>query len=124
MNYFNTVYNSLLKPTSKINSLDIVLESNGEYSTPPSNNYTPINDKLQTSFLKPISNISSGNPIKQSTTSTTSTSSTSTTSTSSTSTSSISSTSNYNPPSTNLSTSNNYKEESPFSKFKIWGQKS
>lgn len=114
MNYFNTAYNSIFKSPPKINNLDIILESNGEYSTPPSNNYTLINDKLQTSFLKPVSNISSSNPTKQSTTSTTST----------TSTSSTFSTSNYNPPSTNLSTSNKHKEESPFSKFKIWGQKS
>ncbi len=102
MNYFNAVYNSIFKSPPKINNLDIILESNGEYSTSPSNNYTPINDKLQTSFIKPVSNISSSNPTKQST----------------------SSTSNYNPPSTNLSTSNKHKEESPFSKFKIWGQKS
>lgn len=105
MNYFNTVYNSLFKTTPKINNLDIVLESNGEYSTTSSNNYTPINDKLQTSFLKPVSNISSGNSINQSSTS-------------------ITTTSDYNPPSTNLSTPNKCKEESPFSKFKIWGQKS
>ena len=72
MNYFNTAYNSIFKSPPKINNLDIILESNGEYSTPPSNNYTPINDKLQTSFLKPVSNISSSNPTKQSTTSTTS----------------------------------------------------
>ena len=29
----NTIYNSLLKPTPKINNLDIVLESDGKYST-------------------------------------------------------------------------------------------
>ena len=107
MNYFNTVYNSLFKSTPKINNLDIILESNGEYTAPPSNNYTPINDKLQISILKSNSNISPFNPTLP----------TSTTSTSIP-------TSNYNPPSNNLSTPNKSKEESPFSKFKIWGQKS
>ena len=33
MNYFNTVYNSIFKSPQKINNLDIILESNGEYST-------------------------------------------------------------------------------------------
>ena len=105
MNYFNTLFNSLFKSTPKINSLDIILESNGEYTAPPPNNYTPINDKQQTSILNSNSNISPFNP-------TTSTASTAIP------------TSNYNPPSNNLLISNEYKEESPFSKFKIWGQKS
>ena len=115
MNHWITVFNNLFKSNPKINNLEIVLESDGELSTPPSSHYTPINDKLQISFLEPVSNTSLSNSTKQSTASTTSTTSiTSTTST----------TSNYKPPSKTLPTSTKTPEESPFSKFRIWGQKS
>lgn len=104
MNHWITVFNNLFKSNPKINHLDIVLESNGEYSTPPSNNYTPINDKLQASFLNPVSNSNTfSNPTKQYPQSTSS---------------------NYNPPNKIPSTSTKTPEESPFSKFRIWGQKS
>ena len=102
MNHWITVFNNLFKSNSKINNLEIVLESDGELSTPPSSHYTPINDKLQTSFLDPVSNPPS-NPTKPATTS---------------------STSNYKPPCKILPTYTKTQEESPFSKFRIWGQKS
>ena len=105
MSQFYTLYNNLFKSTAKTNDLEIILESNGEYSTASSNHYTPINNNLQASFLNPVQTESSSNSTKQSTTSTAST------------------TANYNPPCKTLPTSIK-KEESPFSKFKIWGQKS
>ena len=111
MNHWITVFNNLFKSNQKINNLEIVLESDGELSTPPQSHYTPINDKLQTSFLDPVSNPPS-NPTKQSTVSTISTTSTAST------------TSNYKPPCKTVPTYTKTREESPFSKFRIWGQKS
>lgn len=105
MNHWITVFNNLFKSNPKINHLEIILESDGKLSTPSSSHYTSINNKLQTSFLDPVSN-SSSNSIKHAATSTTS------------------STSDYNPPSKNNSTPIKRSEESPFSKFRIWGQKS
>lgn len=109
MNHWITVFNNLFKFNPKINDLDIVLESDGKLSTSPPSHYTSINNKLETTFLNPVSNPSS-NPTKLTTTS---------------------STSNYNPPSKTPPTSNKTpptssktQEESPFSKFRIWGQKS
>ena len=98
MNHWITVFNNLFK-TSKNNNLEMILESDGELSAPSSSNYTTINHKLQTNFLPTISKALPPNSTKQSTTS------------------------NYNPPSKIPSTSTNKHEESPFSKFKIWGQK-
>ena len=108
MNHWITVFNNLFKSNPKINNLEIVLESDGKLSTPPHSHYTPINDKLQTTFLDPVSNPPS-NPTKQSTASTASTAST---------------TSNYKPPCKTVPTYTKTQEESPFSKFRIWGQKS
>lgn len=102
MNHWITVFNNLFKSNPKINNLEIVLESDGKLSTSTPSHYTSINNKLQTTFLNPVSN-SSSNPTKLTTTS---------------------STSNYNPPSKIPPTSSKTQEESPFSKFRIWGQKS
>lgn len=109
MNYFNTVYNSIFKSPQKINNLDIILESNGEYSTPPSNNYTSLDDELKESFLTSISKPPTTNKTPPISTATSPPTSPST---------------NYKPPNKNPPTSTQSKEESPFSKFKIWGQNS
>jgi hypothetical protein len=99
-NLFTNIYNNFLKPKPKpkISSLDIILETDGTHSEHPSNNYTSINDNLQKTFLIPPSNKDTSQK------------------------NSISINSNYNPPGKSSSTSNKNKEESPFSKFRIWGQ--
>ena len=97
-NLFTNLYNNLIKPNPKISSLDIILETDGTHSEHPSNSYTSINDSLQKTFLIPPSNKDTFQK------------------------SSISINSNYNPPGKSSSTSNKNKEESPFSKFRIWGQ--
>ena len=94
MNYLiSTLYNNIFKTTPKINDLNIILESNGTQSNIYSNNYTTMNDKLQTSLLNQDTNKSSN-------------------------------TNKYSPPNKISSPSTKPQEESPFSKFKIWGQKS
>jgi len=111
MELFISKYTNIFKSPPKISHLDIILENNGE-NTEPSirNNYTSLDDELKESFLTPISK-----PPTTNKTSPTSKAVTSPPTSPST---------DYKPPNKNPPTSSQLKEESPFSKFKIWGQQS
>lgn len=110
MELFISKYTNIFKSPPKISHLDIILENNGE-NTEPSirNNYTSLDDELKESFLTPTSKPPTTNKTPPTSTVTSLPTSQST---------------NYKPPNKNLPTSTQSKEESPFSKFKIWGQQS
>ena len=110
MELFISKYTNIFKSPPKISHLDIILENNGE-NTDPSirNNYTSLDDELKESFLTPISKPPTTNKTPP---------------TSTVSSPPTSPSTNYKPPNKNPPTSTQSKEESPFSKFKIWGQKS